>query len=45
LAIIDEKSKALGGKIEITKFVRFELGDGIEKKEDDFAAEVEAQLK
>jgi elongation factor Ts len=44
-AIIDEKSKALGGNIEITKFVRFELGDGIEKKEDDFAAEVEAQLK
>jgi len=44
-AIVDEKSKALGGKIEITKFVRFELGDGIEKKEDDFAAEVEAQLK
>jgi len=43
--ILEEKSKALGGKIEITKFVRFELGDGIEKKEDDFAAEVEAQLK
>ena len=44
-AILEEKSKELGGKIEITKFVRFELGDGIEKKEDDFAAEVEAQLK
>ncbi len=44
-AIVEEKSKALGGKIEITKFVRYELGDGIEKKEDDFAAEVEAQLK
>jgi elongation factor Ts len=43
--IIEEKSKALGGKIEVTKFVRYELGDGIEKKEDDFAAEVEAQLK
>ena len=44
-AIVEEKSKALGGKIEITKFVRYELGDGIEKKEEDFAAEVEAQLK
>jgi len=44
-AILEEKSKEFGGKIEITKFVRFELGDGIEKKEDDFAAEVEAQLK
>lgn len=43
--IVEEKSKTLGGKIEITKFVRFELGDGIAKKEDDFAAEVEAQLK
>ena len=45
LDIVDEKSKALGGKIEITRFVRFELGDGIEKKVDDFASEVEAQLK
>ena len=44
-AVVAEKSKALGGTIEITKFVRYELGDGIEKKEDDFAAEVEAQLK
>ncbi len=44
-SIIEEKSKQLGGKIEITKFVRYELGEGIEKKEDDFAAEVEAQLK
>jgi len=42
--IVGDKSKELGGNIEITKFVRFELGDGIEKKEDDFAAEVEAQL-
>jgi elongation factor Ts len=42
--VIEEKSKSLG-KIEISEFVRFELGEGIEKREDDFAAEVEAQLK
>ncbi len=30
----------LGGKIEIVKFTRYEKGEGIEKKEDDFAAEV-----
>ncbi len=43
--VVEEKSKALGGTIELVEFVRFELGEGIEKKEDDFAAEVEAQLK
>ena len=26
------------------RFVRFEVGEGIEKEEDDFAAEVAAQL-
>ena len=26
--------------VEITGFVRYEVGEGIEKKEDDFAAEV-----
>lgn len=30
---------------EITNFVRYEVGDGIEKKEDDFVAEVMAQAK
>ena len=29
---------------EVVKFVRFEVGEGIEKEEDDFAAEVAAQL-
>ncbi|MEP5762536.1 MAG: translation elongation factor Ts [Litoreibacter sp.] len=31
--------------VEITGFVRLEVGEGIEKKEEDFAAEVAAQLK
>ncbi len=30
---------------EIVSFVRYEVGEGIEKKEEDFAAEVAAQLK
>ncbi|MDX2289505.1 MAG: translation elongation factor Ts [Hyphomicrobiaceae bacterium] len=34
--------KAVGAPIKITGFKRFALGDGIEKKEDDFAAEVAA---
>ena len=29
---------------EVAQFVRFEVGEGIEKEEDDFAAEVAAQL-
>lgn len=42
--VIDEKSKELGGKIEIVKYIRFELGEGLEKKSEDFAAEVAAQM-
>jgi elongation factor Ts len=41
---VEAAAKALGGTAEITEFVRFEVGDGIEKKEDDFAAEVAAQM-
>jgi elongation factor Ts len=33
-------SKEAGGNIELKRFVRFERGEGIEKKTDDFAAEV-----
>ena len=38
-------AKELGGSIEISEFVRFEKGEGIEKREDDFAAEVAAMTK
>ena len=38
-------AKALGGNISITRFTRYLMGEGIEKKEEDFAAEVAAQLK
>ncbi|MEM7003853.1 MAG: elongation factor Ts, partial [Pseudomonadota bacterium] len=31
--------------VEVEQFVRFEVGEGIEVEEEDFAAEVAAQLK
>ncbi|MEM9462673.1 MAG: translation elongation factor Ts [Myxococcota bacterium] len=34
----------LGENIQIRRFTRFELGEGLEKKKDDFAAEVAAQV-
>lgn len=34
----------LGENIQVRRFSRFELGDGLEKKEDDFASEVAAQV-
>ena len=37
-------AKALGGTAEITDFIRLEVGEGIEKAEDDFAAEVASQM-
>lgn len=38
-------AKELGGEIKLVKCVRFERGEGIEKKQDDFAAEVAAMAK
>ena len=40
---IDEVAKANGAKIAVKKYVRFETGEGLEKRQDDFAAEVAAQ--
>ena len=40
---VEEVAKANGAKITIKGFVRFETGEGIEKRQDDFAAEVAAQ--
>ena len=36
-------SKETGANLSVKKFVRFETGEGLEKKVDDFAAEVAAQ--
>ena len=35
----------MGREISIKRFTRFEMGEGLEKRNDDFAAEVEAQMK
>ncbi len=40
-----QKAKEFGGKIEIAEFVRFEKGEGLEKRSDDFAAEVASMVK
>lgn len=37
---VEKAAKDAGAPIEVTGFVRFQLGEGIEKKADDFAAEV-----
>ena len=41
----DSIAKALGTEIKIVDFVRFEKGEGIEKKEDNFAEEVANMVK
>ncbi len=41
---LEKAAKAAGGTAEITEFIRLEVGEGIEKAEDDFAAEVAAQM-
>ncbi len=38
--VVSDASKTLGSEVKISGYVVFKLGDGIEKKEDDFASEV-----
>ena len=38
-------TKDLGGDIKIVKFTRFQKGEGLEKRADDFAAEVASMVK
>ena len=38
-------AKELGGSIKLVKYTRYEKGEGIEKKQDDFAAEVASMAK
>ena len=42
VSVVDSTAKVAGAEIKLAKFVRFQLGEGIEKKVDDFAAEVAA---
>lgn len=42
---LEQVSKEVGGKVEVKKFVRFETGEGLEKKEENFAEEVAKQMQ
>lgn len=42
---LEEVSKEVGATVTLKKFIRFETGEGLEKKEEDFAAEVAKQMK
>ena len=41
---LEQVSKEVGCPVSVKKFVRFETGEGLEKKQEDFAAEVAAQM-
>ncbi len=41
---LEAVSKEVGTTVSIQKFIRFETGEGLEKKNEDFAAEVAAQM-
>ncbi len=42
---VENTGKALGGDIKVASFVRFEKGEGLEKREDNFADEVASMIK
>ena len=42
--VIADAAKELGADIKLTDYVCFKLGEGLQKKDEDFAAEVAAQL-
>ena len=43
--LVDSYAQKTGKALSIVRFTRFEMGEGLEKKSNDFAAEVEAQMK
>jgi len=43
--LLNEKISVIGENIQIRRFVRYELGEGLEKKRENFAEEVMAQAK
>ena len=44
-ALMAEIAKAAGAELDVVKFVRFERGEGIEKRKDDLAGEIAAMMK
>jgi elongation factor Ts len=45
IQLLNEKTGEIGEKISLRRFVRFELGEGIEKVCKDFAEEVREQME
>ena len=43
--VVAQAAKDAGAEIVVTRFVRYEMGEGIEKRQDNFAAEIAEQLK
>jgi elongation factor Ts len=43
--VVARVAKDIGAPVRLAGFVRYALGEGLERKQDDFAAEVAAQLK
>ena len=43
--IFNEKVAKIGEKINIRRFVCYEMGEGLQKREDDFVNEVMGQLE
>jgi elongation factor Ts len=41
--LVNEKIAELGEKISIRRFTRYEMGEGLEKRKDDFVEEVMKQ--
>ena len=44
-ALVKQYGDKMGKTLSIKRFVRFEMGEGLEKKSNDFAAEVAEQMK
>ncbi|MBQ8689635.1 MAG: elongation factor Ts [Clostridia bacterium] len=42
---VESVAKSLGGSIKVTGYVRYDKGEGLEKREEDFAAEIEKMVK
>ena len=42
---VETTAKALGGAIKVTGYVRFDKGEGLEKREEDFAAEIQKMVQ
>ena len=43
--LVNEKIAEIGEKVSIRRFVRYQMGEGLEKRQDNFADEVMSQIK